>query len=66
MTCDPSAYSDSDLSKFDRSGGLNATQKVQLLAEMRDLQMAHLSVFSGRQCEAYVRAGINPAVGESS
>jgi len=66
MACDPSAYSDLDLSKFDHSGGLNGAEKAQLLAQMSDLRMAHLSVFSGGLCETYVRAGINPAVGKSS
>ena len=55
MTCDPGAYSDADLSKFDHSGGLDAREKVVLLGQIADLRRAKLSVFSGTLCEQYAR-----------
>jgi len=53
MACNPTAYSNADLSKFDHSGGLHARQKVQLLAQIADLRRARLSVFSNDGCKEY-------------
>ncbi len=56
MTCDPSAFSYKDLSKFDHSGGLSKAELEVLLDQMADLRQAKLSVFSGGLCEVYARA----------
>jgi hypothetical protein len=53
MACDPTAYSNADLSKFDHSGGLHPRQKLQLLAQIADLRRARLSVFSDNGCKEY-------------
>ena len=53
MACNPTAYSNADLSKFDHSGGLHPRQKVQLLAQIADLRRARLSVFSDNACKEY-------------
>jgi len=53
MACNPTAYSNADLSKFDHSGGLHPRQKVQLLAQIADLRRARLSVFSDNGCKEY-------------
>jgi len=66
MTCDPYAYSNFDLSKFDHSGGLNSREKAVLLAQIADLRRAKLSVFSGGLCEAYARASVRGPRPESS
>jgi hypothetical protein len=56
MACDPAAYTNKQLSRFDHSGGLKARQKKQLLAQIADLKQAKLSVFSGGVCKAYAHA----------
>jgi hypothetical protein len=56
MACDPAAYTNKELSRFDHSGGLKARQKKQLLAQIADVKEAKLSVFSGNLCEAYAHA----------
>jgi hypothetical protein len=66
MTCDPSAYSDADLSKFDHSGGLNAVEKAQLLEQISDLRLARLSVFSSDVCQVYARADPHRPAGTRS
>jgi hypothetical protein len=53
IACDPTAYSNADLSKFDHSGGLHPRQKLQLLAQIADLRRARLSVFSDNGCKEY-------------
>lgn len=53
MTCDPGAYSNKSLSRFDHSGGLDEHDKVQLLDEIGDLRRAHISVFQDDRCQDY-------------
>ena len=38
MACNPTAFSDKRLSRFDHSGGLDGKQKAQLLAQIADLR----------------------------
>lgn len=66
MTCDPDAYSNLDLSKFDHFGSLNSREKAELLAQIADLRRAKLSVFSGGLCWAYARAAARGPRPESS
>ncbi len=66
MTCDPAAYSDADLSKFDHSGGLDAREKAVLLDQIADLRRAKLNVFSDSLCEEYARAAARGPRHESS
>jgi hypothetical protein len=55
MACNPGAYSDKRLSRFDHSGGLHPKQKAQLLAEIADLRRAKVSVFADDHCVLYDR-----------
>jgi hypothetical protein len=57
MACDPGAYTNAQLSRFDHSGGLHPHAKKLLLEQIADLREAKLSVFSGGLCETYARAG---------
>ena len=53
MTCNPGAFSNKDLSRFDHSGGLDHHDKVQLLGQIADLRQAHISVFVDHLCQTY-------------
>ena len=55
MACNPTAFSDKRLSRFDHSGGLDGKQKAELLAEIAELKRAKLNVFADNHCALYDR-----------
>ena len=58
MACNPTAFSDKRLSRFDHSGGLDGKQKAELLAEIAELKRAKLNVFADNHCALYDRLAI--------
>jgi hypothetical protein len=58
IACDPLAYSNANLAKFDHAGSpLRPRERKLLLAQIADLKRARLSVFSDDYCKAYAPAG---------